>query len=132
MDIVYVYTRPRANFGRPLAFTQTTSLTLNIAPNSQHYAHYKVRTPQTSASQIGPDLAEHEVNTTSRSFAEKGVRHSEGGWPKDVDYNDAEHTIRYRKKVEKDEEYIQAVGALGEVKLDGRLPNRAKALGIRL
>jgi dynein intermediate chain 2, axonemal len=30
-----------------------------------------------------------------------------------VDPNDVEHTIRYKKKVEKDEEYIKAVQSLG-------------------
>ena len=26
------------------------------------------------------------------------MNHLEGGWPRDIDYTDAEHTIRYRKK----------------------------------
>ncbi len=49
--------------------------------------------------------------------ASKGILHKEGGWPKDVDSNDAEHILRYRKKVEKDEEYIRVVKLLGEVRL---------------
>ncbi len=32
----------------------------------------------------------------------EGVLHVDGGWPKDVDPNEAEQTIRYRKKVEKE------------------------------
>ena len=35
--------------------------------------------------------------------------HTEGGWPKDVDSSDVEHKLRYRKKVEKDEEYMRLV-----------------------
>jgi hypothetical protein len=31
--------------------------------------------------------------------ANKLVNHVEGGWPKEIDCTDAEHTIRYRKKV---------------------------------
>lgn len=27
------------------------------------------------------------------------MNHVEGGWPKEVDYTEAEHVIRYRKKV---------------------------------
>jgi dynein intermediate chain 2 len=40
--------------------------------------------------------------------------HTEGGWPKDVDPQELEHTIRYRKKIEKDEDYIKTIKVLGE------------------
>lgn len=49
------------------------------------------------------------------SFSSQGILHLQGGWPKDVDSTDVEHTIRYRKKVEKDEEYIRSVQSLGDV-----------------
>lgn len=44
-----------------------------------------------------------------------GILHTQGGWPKDVDVTDVEHTIRYRKKIEKDEEYAKSVKSLGDV-----------------
>ena len=40
--------------------------------------------------------------------------HTEGGWPKDVDPQELEHTIRYRKKIEKDEDYIRTIKSLGD------------------
>ena len=43
------------------------------------------------------------------------MNHVEGGWPKDVNPAEVEQTIRYRKKVEKDEAYIQTIQNLGEV-----------------
>lgn len=46
-----------------------------------------------------------------------GVNHIEGGWPKDVNPQELEQTIRFRKKVEKDENYINAVMQLGSVRL---------------
>lgn len=46
-----------------------------------------------------------------------GVNHVEGGWPKDVNPQELEQTIRFRKKVEKDENYINAVMQLGSVSL---------------
>lgn len=45
----------------------------------------------------------------------RGMMHREGGWPKDVDPTDAEHILRFRKKVEKDEEFLRVVKGLGEV-----------------
>ncbi len=50
-----------------------------------------------------------------------GILHTQGGWPKDVDVTDVEHTIRYRKKIEKDEEYARSVKNLGDVRLMSRL-----------
>ena len=33
--------------------------------------------------------------------------HLEGGWPKEIDCTEKEQTLRYKKKVEKDEEYLR-------------------------
>lgn len=56
-----------------------------------------------------------QVNTERFKYTSVGMFHQEGGWPKDVDSTEKEQTTRYRKKVEKDEEYIRQVKALGEV-----------------
>lgn len=48
----------------------------------------------------------------------RGVNHVEGGWPKDVNPLELEQTIRFRKKVEKDENYINAIMQLGSVRLE--------------
>jgi hypothetical protein len=43
------------------------------------------------------------------------MRHVEGGWPKDVDFMEQSDVSRFRKKVEKDEEYKGAIKALGPI-----------------
>lgn len=43
------------------------------------------------------------------------MNHVEGGWGKDINMYDAEQTLRYKKKVEKDEEYIHSVLQLSHV-----------------
>jgi len=40
-----------------------------------------------------------QAQTNPVVHANKLVNHVEGGWPKEIDCTDAEHTIRYRKKV---------------------------------
>lgn len=45
------------------------------------------------------------------------MNHTEGGWPKDINPSEVEQTIRYRKKVEKDEGYIATIMKLGTVSL---------------
>jgi dynein intermediate chain 2 len=54
------------------------------------------------------------VNTESFKYIPLGMCHMEGGWPKDIDPTEKDQTTRYRKKVEKDEEYIRQVKALGD------------------
>jgi len=48
-------------------------------------------------------------------FDSKGINHTEGGWPKDINHLDVEHVARYRKKVEKDISYMNVITALGTV-----------------
>ena len=45
------------------------------------------------------------------------MNHTEGGWPKDINPAEVEQTIRFRKKVEKDEFYIGVVMRLGGVSI---------------
>jgi dynein intermediate chain 2 len=60
-------------------------------------------------------MSEHEVNTEQYSVTHQGMNHVEGGWPKDIDPSEMEHTTRYRKKVVKGEDYIKSIKDLGSV-----------------
>lgn len=63
-----------------------------------------------------PTPADHaQANTTAVLNISRSMHHVEGGWPKEVDFTEAEQTIRFRKKVEKDEDYIKTVVRLGGV-----------------
>jgi len=55
------------------------------------------------------------VNTLSMDFESRGVNHTEGGWPKDVNHLDVEQIVRYRKKIEKDISYVNVISGLGDV-----------------
>ena len=55
------------------------------------------------------------MNTERYETENRGMNHVEGGWPKDINPAEVEQTIRYRKKVEKDEVYIQTILNLGRV-----------------
>ena len=41
------------------------------------------------------------------------MSHTEGGWPGEIDPTEMEQVLRYRKKKEKDEEYIKDISKLG-------------------
>jgi dynein intermediate chain 2 len=56
-----------------------------------------------------------QLNTERFETESRGINHVEGGWPKDVNPAEVEQTIRFRKKVEKDENYINIIQQLGSV-----------------
>ncbi|GLC43800.1 Dynein [Pleodorina starrii] len=114
MEIYHQYIKLRKQFGRWPKFTDEGSEMLaDIRPNEDHGREYIPRNPVTTVTQCVPEMSEHEANTNAVILVNKAMSHVEGGWPKDVDYTEAEHTIRYRKKVEKDEDYIKTVVQLG-------------------
>lgn len=51
------------------------------------------------------------------------MRHAEGGWPKDVDPGEQADVTRFRKKVEKDEDFKAAVKHLGPLLARGLRQN---------
>eukprot|EP01137_Pigoraptor_chileana_P008982 Opistho-2@56562 len=115
MEIVYVYSKKRNEFGRQCNFSdRPTELICDIQPEPDLEDQYVERNPTHTSVQCVADMSEHEVNTERFSTANMGINHTEGGWPKDVNPSEVEHTIRFRKKVEKDETYVQAIQALGE------------------
>ncbi|ORZ39046.1 WD40-repeat-containing domain protein [Catenaria anguillulae PL171] len=115
MEIVYVYQKKRRDFGRqPLLADRPPDLSVHLPPDPQYADNYRERNPISVEMQAAPDMSEHEVNTDSVVMANVGIQHTEGGWPKDVDSSDVEHTLRYRRKVEKDEEYMRVVKSLSD------------------
>ena len=56
-----------------------------------------------------------QVNTPTIEFDARGVNHTEGGWPKDINHLDAEQVVRYRKKIDKDISYANIIAELGTV-----------------
>ncbi|TPX36934.1 hypothetical protein SmJEL517_g00917 [Synchytrium microbalum] len=121
MEVVYVYQRKRKEFGRQTQFRDilATELSVHILPDPSQEKNYLVRNPCAAEVQCAPDKSEHEasksylvdfiVNTESLVTVNTGILHLQGGWPRDVDPTDAEHTIRFRKKIEKDDEYVKSL-----------------------
>lgn len=108
MEIYHQYIKLRRQFGRHVKLTDEGSeMIADIRPNEDHAKQHLLRNPVITVSQCIPEMSEHDANTVAVILASKAMSHVEGGWPKDVDYTEAEHTIRYRKKVEKDEDYIK-------------------------
>ena len=55
------------------------------------------------------------MNTDRTETENRGMYHTEGGWPKDIALDDMDQLKRYRKKVEKDDLFVSAMYKIGNV-----------------
>ncbi|XP_039978069.1 dynein intermediate chain 2, axonemal [Xiphias gladius] len=116
MEIVHVYTKLRGEFGRQCLFSdRPAELLVDVVPDPSLGLQFIQKTHIDQALQACRDMSEHQVNTECFESDSCGINHVEGGWPKDVNPEEMEQTIRFRKKVEKDESYISSILQLGSV-----------------
>ncbi|XP_073739247.1 dynein axonemal intermediate chain 2 isoform X2 [Callorhinus ursinus] len=116
MEIVYVYVKKRSEFGKQCNFSdRQAELNIDIPPNPELAEQFVERNPVDTGIQCSTSMSEHEANTERFEMETRGINHVEGGWPKDVNPLELEQTIRFRKKVEKDENYINAIMQLGSI-----------------
>ena len=57
----------------------------------------------------------NQVSTEHSEKHSQGVNHVEGGWPKDINPAEADQTQRFRKKIEKEDGFVQTIKELGNV-----------------
>ena len=119
MDIQYVYTKKRNQFGRPTNFSdRSAEILAEIVPNFNLLEEFIYRNPVEIGIQNSIQLSEHEVNTVRYNTETKGINHIEGGWPKDVNIQEQDQINRFRKKIEKDEIYLNSLNRLIHVKFN--------------
>lgn len=113
MDLQYVYAKKRSQLNRTRNFVdQSAEILAEIIPNVHLLEGFLYRNPIDTATQNSIPISAHEMNTIRYQMESKGIDHSEGGWPKDVNIQDDEQIHRYRKKMEKDEIYLQSLSRL--------------------
>ncbi|KAL8270679.1 hypothetical protein Esti_005395 [Eimeria stiedai] len=112
-EYYYTYTKLRQEFGRPVCFTLTEPRTLGmIEPNCAQMDQLIPQNPRNFGGDTIIELSEHTVNTGSVSVSGRGMRHVEGGWPKDVDPSDAQEVSKWTKRAERDPSFLQSVKQL--------------------
>lgn len=116
MELAYLYTKERAEFGRHCNFRDVEGRVLETVTCTDALdTDYVQKCPMITQVDTMPDMSEHEVNTERLITKNSSMRHCEGGWPKDVDASEQSDVQRFRKKAEKDEDYKQAVKFLGPI-----------------
>uniref|UniRef100_H2M7A6 Dynein, axonemal, intermediate chain 2b n=1 Tax=Oryzias latipes TaxID=8090 RepID=H2M7A6_ORYLA len=113
MEIVNVLMKRRSEFNRLRGFVDSDFKKLVDMSPDQSTSEQPIHKDQSV--QAGQEMSEHETNTVGLEFISHGMNHVEGGWPKDIDHENMEQTIRFRKKAGKNEAYISSILQLGSV-----------------
>eukprot|EP00040_Diaphanoeca_grandis_P015603 m.79778 g.79778 ORF g.79778 m.79778 type:complete len:597 (-) comp25247_c1_seq1:98-1888(-) len=114
MDIVHVYQRERKEFGRQCNFDdRSAQMMVDIEPNKELLKDYLVRDPVEFGIQNTKEYSEHEVNTETVTSVTKGMYHTEGGWPQEINPTEKDQVQRFRKKAEKTVDFTQQVQSVG-------------------
>lgn len=58
---------------------------------------------------------EFQAQTVGSQMKSSGMFHFEGGWPKEINPKDEEATTRFRKRIQKDEDWAPKLRTLVQV-----------------
>lgn len=112
-DYDFVYTKTRRQFGKPCNFGHVPCIVLNETASNAEIANEFVsvdRRERTLDSTATYSL--HSVNTVTGVTNSRGQTHFEGGWPKEIDANEPQDTLKWRKRLDKDPQFISSVSSL--------------------
>ncbi|XP_016927161.3 dynein intermediate chain 3, ciliary [Drosophila suzukii] len=109
----FILSRERRRFGRQCLFTDRNEMLLSVNPSGRLRLKYILRNPIHEKTQLSEQYAVSSVLTHNVSLDSHGMNHFEGGWNvKEVNVMDEESTMRYRKKVERDDTWGVEVNKL--------------------
>lgn len=116
MDISYIHTPKRKNFGQPCSFTDVgPHLLAEVEPDPDLKAKFYVMPSIEKEVHQTEKICVQEVNTISSSTQSRDMNHKEGGWSAGIDIEDEDIKARFRKNTEKDKNYTNAVENLGNL-----------------
>ncbi|XP_043659620.1 dynein intermediate chain 3, ciliary [Drosophila teissieri] len=105
----FIYSRERRRFGRQCRFQDRNELMVSVHPSGRQRLKYIMRNPSVQATQLSRQMALTIMETENVTLDQHGMYHYEGGWPKEVNINDEEQTLRHRKKVEREDSWGEQV-----------------------
>lgn len=113
MNDEFIYMKKRKEFGRYCAFDDVEPKILGAIERNPDCADlYVEQTVLNVTLDNIPSLSEHSVNTARVQTKNRGMYHQEGGWPKEIDASEAQDKEKWRKRLEKDPLFTQAVKTL--------------------
>ncbi|XP_016980010.1 dynein intermediate chain 3, ciliary [Drosophila rhopaloa] len=122
----FILSRERRRFGRQCLFTDRNEMILSVQPSGRLRLKYILRNPINERTQLSEQYAVSSALTHNVTLDSHGLNHFEGGWNiKEVNVADEESTMRYRKKVERDDTWGVEVNQLMHDVMDISSANNA-------
>tara|TARA_A100001015_G_scaffold283493_1_gene348856 strand:- start:1990 stop:3738 length:1749 start_codon:yes stop_codon:yes gene_type:complete len=103
-EIIYEYSKERRDFGKQVTFGDTEAEVLQQVvsnPGAAEELGMLKKPVEITTMDTTPLLSCSAVSTRPIATVNKGMAHTEGGWPGDIDIDDEATTQRYRKRREK-------------------------------
>eukprot|EP00750_Incisomonas_marina_P031465 INCI8175.1.p1 GENE.INCI8175.1~~INCI8175.1.p1 ORF type:complete len:600 (-),score=120.55 INCI8175.1:1817-3616(-) len=101
MEAFYSYQKRRSDFGRPCKFDDFDSTILESRDSHSDGKPYIIQNPCIQNLDTEEELSTTTVSTFPIVRKDAGMQHTEGGWPAEIDLDDANALDRFRKKREK-------------------------------
>lgn len=105
MSLQYAYVKERRRFGRPFKFFMRSEVLANYPPIKNEAKRFLTKWTMDKSTEERTQFAVASVNTENAEFVSRGMFHVEGGYAKEIDIDDEEQTLRYKKKLQRSEEY---------------------------
>ncbi|XP_022220015.1 dynein intermediate chain 3, ciliary [Drosophila obscura] len=105
----FIFSRERRLFGRQCLFQDRNELMVSVHPSGRLRLKYILRDPAVHPTQLSDQMALSIMETENVTHDQHGMYHYEGGWPREVNINDEEQTVRHRKKVEREDSWGEQV-----------------------
>lgn len=112
-EFEYIYMKKRKEFGRFCNFDDVDAKILgHVDPKPECGEMYVEQTILNLVLDNIPQFSEHEVNTARVKTSSRTMIHTEGGWPKEIEATEAQDTLKWRKRLDKDPAFTSAVRQL--------------------
>jgi len=109
----HIYVKTRKDFGRYCNFDDVDPKILGVVESAPQCGDkYVEQTILSCVLDNIPQVSESSVNTQRVQTKNRTMIHTEGGWPREVEPTEAQDCLKFRKRLEKDQRFIEAVKQL--------------------
>lgn len=122
MALQYTYVKERRQLGRKHNFFLRSEVLNNYPPVKNERKNFLMKWIMDKSTEKRSQFAVASVNTENADYVSKGMFHVEGGYAKEIDIEDEEQTLRYKKKLQRSEEYRSEMTKNLEVKSNISIP----------
>lgn len=117
MALQYTYVKERRQFGRKYKLFLRSEVLANYPPVKSESKKFLTKWTADKTTEERCQFAEASISTENSEYVSRGMCHIEGGYANEIDIDDEEQTLRYKKKLQRSEEYRTEMTRNLDVKL---------------